>query len=217
MKLRTTITSLCALAAASTMQAQVIGDFEGALDPGWAVSGGTTAFSTTWKTSGNYSLRFTPAAAGFSWAFQFSDATVVQQLASTHLLQFDVAWIQSQWLPETGGDAWVRWDIGALNSDSGWQQITDASITDPANPSYPGSWDPINWGALHSRTLTYDFTGLTASGGWGQLMISENFGAAETIGSYYIDNVRLVAIPEPGTLALLGLAGAAMLIRRRIA
>ncbi len=221
MKTRQLIAAICALGAAATVQAQVIGNFEGALDPGWVVTAGSGTPSATWASSGSYSLKLTPGASGFAWALQFNNLGVVQQLATTHYLQFDVHWISSEWQPDAGADGWARWDIGSINSGGamGWQQITDANITDPANPSYPGSWDPNNWGASNTRTLTYDFTHLgydLSSPGWGaQFNLAFNFGNIETIGGFYIDNVHLQAVPEPGTLALLGLGGVLAILRRR--
>jgi hypothetical protein len=201
------------------MQAQLIGDFEGALDPGWVVTAGTGTSSGAWSSSGSSSLALTPAGLGFAWGLQFNDLAAAQKLSSTHLLQFDVYWDSAEWLPDTGSDGWVRWDNASLNSDAtGWTQTSDANITDSANPSFPGSWDPNNWGDNHQRTLTYDFTGLgfDATGAtWAQFNIGYNFGNIETIGNYYIDNVQLVPVPEPSTFALVGLGGLLLAIRRR--
>jgi hypothetical protein len=68
------------------------------------------------------------------------------------------------------------------------------------------------------RTLTYDFTGLgfDATGAtWAQFNLSVNSGGIEGVGSFYIDNVQTVLIPEPGTLALLGLGALVIGLRRR--
>jgi PEP-CTERM motif len=201
------------------VQAQVIGDFEGSLEPGWVVTAGSGAPSTNWSSTGSSSLQLTPSGNGFAWALQFNDLATAQKLSSTHLLQFDAHWDSSEWQPDTNADGWLRWDIGSLNSElGGWSQITDANITDPANPSYPGSWDPNNWGSSHTRTLTYDFTTLgydPTGSSWAQFNLAYNFGNIETIGNLYIDNVRLIAVPEPGSLALLGIAVALLFIRRR--
>jgi len=220
MKLRTLLTTFSCISFAITLPAQVIGDFEGALDPGWALGFNPTtgAPSTTWASTGSYSLAMKPSTLNaFSFSLQFNDLVTAQKLASTHKLQFDVHFISSEWT-DAGGDGYVRWDIASLNSENGgWSQLGNANITDPANPSYPGSWDPNNWGASHTRTLTYDFTGLgnNPSGGWGQFNISVNMGNIEAAGNFYIDNVQLVAVPEPSTLALAGLSSLALMMARR--
>jgi hypothetical protein len=218
MKTRILLTTLGAVGLAGSLQAQVIGDFEGAIESGWNVTAGSGAVSSDWASTGTSSFKLTPAASGFAWAVQFNDLTTAQKLASTHLLRLDVHWESAQWQPDTGNEGWVRWDQGSLNSDTGgWGQTSNANITDSGNPSYPGSWDPNNWGASHTRTLTYNFTGLgnTPGGAWGQFNLSYNFGNIETIGSFYVDNVQIVAVPEPTTLALAGLGGAALLLARR--
>jgi len=219
MKRTSLVTALCAMGAVAGLQAQVIGDFEGSLEPGWVVTAsGGGAPSTAWASTGLYSLAITPTGNGFVWAIQFNDIPTAEKLATTHLLQVDVHWTASEWFdPDANG--WVRWDQSALNGDGfvGWTQTTDANITDPQNPSYPGSWDPTNWGD-NTRTLTYDFTGLgftTAGATWAQFNVSFNMGNIDGVGNMYIDNVRLTPVPEPTTLALLGLGGALLVLRRR--
>lgn len=198
--------------------AGLIGDFEGALEGGWLVTGGTGEISTDWSSTGTSSLKVTPGGAGFAWALQFNDVATAEELSSTHFLQMDVYWDSSEWTDD-GADGWARWDQASLNSDAtGWTQTSDANITDSANPGAPGGWDPTNWGETHMRTLTYDFTGLgfDATGAtWAQFNLSVNSGAIEGVGSFYIDNVQTVLIPEPGTLALLGLGALVIGLRRR--
>ena len=63
----------------------------------------------------------------------------------------DVTFVASEW--EGGTDIWVKLDQLALNSNPGWSQWVPI---DPVNPSYPGSWDPYNWGAVNTRTLTFN-------------------------------------------------------------
>jgi len=220
MKHKVVTSTVFAVALAGSLHGQIIGDFEGSLDPGWVVTAGSGAPSTAWSSAGNYSLQLTPAGQGFSWGLQFNDLATVQALSTTHYLQFDVYWDSAQWQPDANADGWARWDQASLNSDAtGWTQTTDANITDPLNPSYPGSWDPNNWGDSHQRTLTYDFTGLgfdTAGATWAQFNVAYNFGNMETIGNFYIDNVQLVLVPEPTSLALLGLTGVMLLIGRQL-
>jgi hypothetical protein len=167
---------------------------------------------------GSYSLAFTPTSANaFTFALQYNNLATAQMLASTHKLSLDVHFISSEWT-DTGGDGWVRWDQASINSDTGgWSQTSNANITDSANPSYPGSWDPNNWGTSHTRTLIYDFTGLgnVPGGAWGQFNISINMGNIEGKGNFYIDNVQLIAVPEPASLSLFGLGSVVWLLARR--
>jgi hypothetical protein len=209
-----------AMVLSGTAQAQLIGNFEGALESGWVLGFNpvTGAPSTAWASVGNYSLAFAPTTPNaFTWSLQFNNLAVAQQLATTHRLALDVHFISSEWT-DTGAPGWVRWDQASINSASGgWSQTTDINITDSANPSYPGSWDPLNWGATHSRTLTYDFTGLgnTPAGAWGQFNISVNMGGIEGVGNFYVDNVRLVVVPEPSGAVLFALGGALCGFARR--
>lgn len=206
---KTFLTALIALSFASTACAQdiVVGDFEGALDSGWVVTSGSGVVSTNWASSGTSSLALSPNSANaFEWALQFNDIAAIEMLATgTHRLAYDVYWESAEWT-DAEGDAWVRWDISALNSDvGGWGQITDNEMDDEANPDFPGSWDPNNWGENHERTIFVDYSSLgydIDGATWAQFNLAINMGNVEGAGVFYIDNVRLVPVSSgPITVA----------------
>lgn len=209
----------------TTSFAQVIGDFEGAAGDhdGWVVNNGTgtsTSFdSAIHATLGSQALSLfsnsgvSGAGNNFNWALTLTD-DVLKALPEKKL-KADVSWTTSEWSPNTG---WAQMKEIAVNSDLGWAQTTP--IDDTSNPGSPGDWDPNNFGASDTRTVTWDFSGIiTDSAGWkassyNQINIAVNWdGAITAPGSFWVDNIRLV--PEPASIALLGMCGMFALVRRR--
>lgn len=194
----------------------VIGNFEGGVaEAGWGEwSGGVQPFSSIITISNEAATLGSGSAkivkAGFDQNLAFGSDFATRQAFMAHdKLLFDVVY------PAT--------------TSSGWSQIFELAI----NSQYGGfvgvnfsgdgaGWGPNGGGAI-IKTYTYDYssgTGATnhkadwlANGmpGWIELIFAtNNDGVHDT---FYIDNVRLVAIPEPSGLAAVG--AAALLLRRR--
>jgi hypothetical protein len=211
----------------------LLGDFEGGSMDGWANTGGanytltpTNFDSALHATLGESALNvFAAPGGGFVWLMQLDHNDIpnfVQRfLNNGSKVYADVSWKTSEWSFDPDGD-WARWDNSSINSNGGWMQTNDALMTD-TNSVNVGTWDQTNFGASDLRTISWDFSSLTAGneaamleGGWMQLNLAINFDNlydTQPGYSYWIDNIRM--IPEPSTLALLGLGGLFALIRRR--
>ena len=246
MMLRRTVSFAMAsllLAVAAPAKAQiVIGDFEGGSLNGWVATGGTLIYAddspgyggefasqgTSWSLNLLApDLTAGPPAGTFRWSMQLANyaagapANLGALLAANPILEADVGWRLDEWTPSNGN--WARWDTASINSDVGWRQTNDSHMSDSANPGFPGSWDVSNWGAIHKRTVRWDFRGAMtpaeraslATSSFIQLNLSTNYDGAFTTagGSFWIDQIRL--IPEPSSVALAAVIDVLPVVRRR--
>ncbi len=232
----------CAGSLAHAQSTIVIGDFDGLPNntpnpQGWqtdfdipAGMGSAASFLFPGAvTTGDGALSLvTPT--NFRWALTLDNGdrpTLGADLLSHPILKMDVTWVANQWTDSTPADTtdnWAKWEKLSINDTTGWQEVN--ITTDTANPSFPGSWDSVNWGATHTRTLTNDLR--TDNGGqpmaidttgFVQLHLAINMSNTSFPqgGRFWVDNRRLEAIPEPAGLALVAMLGILPVMRRRFA
>lgn len=217
---------LTACATATAQSVIVIGNFEGTSNSGqtdgWTGQNGAAVQNFNFPsaaTLGSGALSVV-APTNYVWGLRLDNnarPTLGADILSHPLLMADVTWVASQWSDSTPGDTtdnWAKWEKLAINDNTGWEESPISN--DPVNPSFPGSWDTVNFGAVHTRTLSWNLTGqVIDTSGFVQLWIGTNMSSTSFPqgARYWIDNIRLVA-PEPSSFALLGL-GALGLIRRR--
>src|SRR5688572_6691978 len=159
-------------AACQAQAAVLLGNFEGANNTntdGWDGQNGATVanfnnFQTT-ATLGTAALAVTAPATtgnGFVWAIMLDNndrPTLGADILANPKLQADVTWVKSQWPDSTPADNtenWAKWDIVAVNDNTGWQQV--GATGDTNNPGFPGSWDSVNFPDVDTRTVTWDLS-----------------------------------------------------------
>jgi hypothetical protein len=232
------VLAVCCAAAAHAQAPIVIGDFEdspvpgstGAFD-GWmgATDSGGDGMGDTTATvgSGNNAVVTNETNARYGtirsgghnfWAATLDNAarpSLAADLAGSRFLQADVFFVASTFNDPEGN--WGQWTkIAIQNSATGWTETPDPA---PA----------LNWNAGLGNlgaTLTWDLSGIpvgdTASGSFAKIIMSINYARNEyaSVGAqaplFVIDNIRLIPIPEPSGLGLLGLGGLGLgALRRR--
>ena len=173
-------------------------DFETGLD-GWTVnSAASISQSTIGAMSGSNSLLVQGVLPGaFQWAIQLNNNSLASVIEANPILKYDVTWVTSDWSADNG--TWARVDTLAVNSDAtGWKQTNDAMMTDSANPLYPGSWDPVNWGQQNTRTVAYDLSSLVggaSAASWFQLNLSINYDWPSTRTAERITSTTFGSLP----------------------
>lgn len=82
--------------------------------------------------------------------------------------------------------------------------------------NFGSPYDPVTSYTFPNGLQSFDFSAINALDGVANAYFRVTFGGATgATGNNRIDNIQVNAVPEPATLAILGLAGAAVLRRRR--
>lgn len=206
---------LAATPAAATVVGVTNGDFElpdtnfeadvNANVPGWSEQGGRftgAAIEVGQGTTGN------ELPTGNQWMFLndgFTNIwTTIGTVTHNELVQVSFDLANSPGFDFDNASFNVFLVAGGLTSFGDWTNL------DTKNQSDPGITVPTN-GNITSNTVTFDTGTAVAEGENLGLFIWT--GSAPDLERIYIDNVT--AVPEPGSLALLGLGGLLIARRRR--
>lgn len=148
---------------------------------------------------------------------------IIANFLAEQYVAIDVTFVQSEWAPTAGGNGYTQVELNVQGTGLSWLGLGMPDV-DTGNPGYPGGWDGANFPGTYHATYMWDISFLhngdfedegeltaTPENGYLNFILTTNCGGFDTYGNYYFDNMRIV--PEPTTVALLGLGG--LLLHRR--
>lgn len=213
-----------------------VGNMDGWESTPWNSNTVVSWSSTTGVTDGSYSVALDLVAPGTqtgnnywyipTWNYKFIGDDARNAYFGNDTFSIDVATLMAEWLP---------------NSNAGWVYGTDVGLIMNAGDNYGHSmwtvltqylWNPA--AADYSTTLSWNYQAQKDEiVNWNSLVYDNTQGWVEFIllmriptfeeapagtglnGNYYLDNARISGVPEPTTIALLGLGSLALLRRKR--
>jgi len=189
--------SACSLSLQPVQASTLVESWENTLD-GWTVSGagvGSSSFSTSQGvTAGSYSLDLTYASNPTYGTPMFSayDSSLTAMLANNPSVSLDV------YTPPASFGFYLQIQLWVNNADTGYFQdggyigTTIGSETTITFPDLPSAQVAILAASSNPTQIGFQIGG----GGTGDV---------------FLDNLRVQQIPEPGTLALMGLGALGLL------
>ena len=216
------ITICISLLLVSTTYAGIIGNWENTSGDGW---GG-------WIS--NNVVAANPLPITLSNGVTYSQSTIGATLGSDSLDVTQSGWAQSLAISLNSTQTADFMSHNTFSIDmtvaaagptitGGYSQIYSVAMN-AGGPGYTtvASGNPINfyWWAgsgQRTQTLNVDYTSFRnamTESSWCQIIITLNTGGGAPPDMYF-DNARLTGVPEPATMALLGLGGLALIRRKR--
>jgi hypothetical protein len=193
--------AMFAFATASSASAAIISNFESGTDEGWTkhdVNDATIAMAVVPGGSGGSGFALQVTRTGGSWNNTMKLALPDAQWADVGTGTTLTMDIKAQGGTDVPG--WWLQSIPIFNSQlGGWDQLSSTDVV------LDGQW----------RTYTWTYPAQPPDGGTYRELFLASQGGANPGMTFLLDNIGIVPIPEPGSIAMLALAAAPLLGRRR--